>query len=131
MTSVGDAVFRAHVLTERGLVVDVPDPPPGERLDYGGAFSPSGNRLVLGTRFERDSGITRALYAFELGASRLTPLMRWSHREGSRHPEGAPPSWLDDSTLLLNQVDRRTGLESSTLLRLRGVPRSRNGAASR
>ncbi len=129
--SVGDAVFRAHVVTERGVVVDVPDPPPGERLSYGGSFSPSGNRLVLDTRFERDSGVTRALYVFDLGAKRLTRLLRWSIREGIRHPDGAPASWLDDSTLLLNQVDRSTGLESSTLLRLGGAPRSRNGALSR
>jgi hypothetical protein len=115
MTSAGDTV-RAHVLTEHG-VVDVPGPPPGERLDHGGTFSPSGDRVVLGASVARDSGITRALYVFDLGAQRLTPLSRWSFREGSRHPHGLP-EWLDDSTLLLTQFDRRTGLESSTLVRL-------------
>jgi hypothetical protein len=115
MTSAGDTV-RAQVLTERG-VVNVPHPPPGERLDYGGSFSPSGERLVLGTSFARDSGITRALYVFALGATRLTPLLQWSFREGSRHPQGLP-TWLDESTLLLDQLDRSTGLESSTLMRV-------------
>ncbi len=115
MTSAGDTL-RAHVLTERG-VVDIPDPPPGERLDHGGSFSPSGDRVVLGVSAARDSGITRALYVFDLGGRRLTPLARWSFREGSRHPQGLP-AWLDDSTLLLTQLDRGTGLESSTLVRL-------------
>jgi hypothetical protein len=115
MTSVGDAV-RAHVLTERGTV-DVPSPPAGERLDYAGRFSPSGDRLVLGTSFARDSGITRALYVFDLGARRLTRLAQWSFREGSRHPLGLP-AWLDDLTLLLTRFDRGTGLESSALVRL-------------
>jgi hypothetical protein len=131
MTSRGDALFRAHVLTERGVVVDVPDPPAGEHLSFGGTFSPSGNRLVLGTWFQRDSGVTRALYTFDLGTKRLTRLMQWSARESRRYPDGAPPAWLDDSTLLLNQLDRSTGLESSTLLRLRGAATSRNGAGSR
>jgi hypothetical protein len=115
MTSVGDTV-GAHLLTERGAL-DVPDPPPGERLGYGGAFSPSGARLVLQTSFARDSGMTRALYVFDVVGRRLTPLTQWSFREGSRHPHGLPV-WLDDSTLLLTQFDRGTGLESSTLVRL-------------
>jgi hypothetical protein len=125
MTSIGDAGFRAHVLAERGVVIGVPDPPAGERLDYGGTFSPNGDRLVLGTSFARDSGVTRALYVFDLGARRLTPLMQWSVREDRRHPAGPPPAWLDDSTLLLTQFDRSTGLQSSTLLRLGGEPPSR------
>jgi Tol biopolymer transport system component len=115
MTSAGDTV-RAHVLTGRGAV-DVPDPPPGERLEYAGAFSPDGDRLVLGTSFARDSGMTRALYLFALGEQRLTKLSEWSFRDGSRHPLGLP-AWLDDSTLLLTRFDRGTGLESSALVRL-------------
>lgn len=123
MTSAGDTV-RGHILTADGAV-NIPTPPPGERLDYGGAFSPSGNRLVLGASFARDSGITRALYVFDLAAKRLTPLVRWSFSEGTRHPHGLP-AWLDDSTLLLTQLDHSTGLESSILVRLGGVWRSRN-----
>jgi hypothetical protein len=114
-TLVGDTV-RSHVVTERGVVA-IPDPPPGERLVHGGAFSPSGDRLVLETIFARDSGITRALHVFELGTKRLTPLTSWSFREGSRHPQGLPV-WLDDSALLLTRFDRATGLESSTIVRL-------------
>lgn len=115
MTLVGDTV-RGHVLTERG-VVTIPDPPPGERFIHGGAFSPSGDRLVLETTFARDSGITRALHVFELGTKRLTLLTSWSFREGSRHPQGFP-EWLDDSSLLLTRFDRATGVESSTIVRL-------------
>lgn len=114
-TSAGDTV-RGHILTERGVVA-IPDPPPGERFIHGGAFSPKGDRLVLETTFARDSGFTRALYVFELGRRRLRPLTSWSFREGSRHPQGFPV-WLDDSTLLLTQFDRATGLESSTIVRL-------------
>ena len=115
-TTVGDTL-RAHILTELGDVIDVPDPPPGERLDHGGVFSPRGDRLVLGTSFVLDSGITRAHYVFDLETKRLAPLSRWSFREGSRHPQGLPV-WLDDSTLLVSWFDRHTGLESSTLTRL-------------
>jgi hypothetical protein len=114
--------------------VDIPDPPRGERLGYGGTFSPGGNRLVLGTWFERDSGVTRALYLFDLAARRLKPLMQWSAREGTRHPFPLGrfgPEWLDNSTLLVTQFDRSTGLESSTLLRLGGTVRSRSGASPR
>jgi hypothetical protein len=114
MSSAGGTV-RGHVLRADGAV-NIPDPSPGERLDYAGVFSPRGKRLVLGTTFARDSGITRALYVFDLAAERLTPLLRWSFREGTRHPHGLP-AWLDDSTLLLTQFDRSTGLESSTLVR--------------
>lgn len=113
-TTWGDTV-RGHVLTERG-VVTIPDPPPGERLSYGGTFSPRGDRVVVETTFAPDSGIS-ALYLFELGTQRLRPLTRWSFREGARHPQGFP-QWLDDSTLLLTQFDRATGLESSTIVRL-------------
>jgi hypothetical protein len=114
-TSVGDTV-RGHILTERGVVA-IPDPPPGERFSHGGSFSPRGDRLVLETTFARDSGMTRALYIFELGIQRLTPITSWSFREAGRHPQGFPV-WLDDSTLLLTQFDRATGLESSTIVRL-------------
>jgi hypothetical protein len=117
MTWAGGAVFRAHVLTERGAVVDVPDPPPGERLDHGGTFSPSGDLLVLSGSSTRDTGITRALYLFDLGTRRLTRFMQWSAREDGRRPRGFP-TWLDDSTLLLTRFGRGTGLESSTLVRL-------------
>jgi hypothetical protein len=126
MTRTGDAA-RAHILTERG-VVDIPDPPRGEHLQHGATFSPRGDRLLLGTIFARDSGFTRALYVLDLGTERLTQLMQWSVREDRRHPAGIGPglaSWLDDSTLLLTQFDRGTGLESSTLVRLRS--RSRIG----
>jgi hypothetical protein len=115
MTLAGDTV-RCHILTERGVVA-IPHPPPGERFIYGGVFSPKGDRLILETTFARDSGITRALYVFELATQRMTPLTSWSFRERNRHPHGFP-AWLDDSTLLLTQFDRVTGLESSTIVRL-------------
>jgi hypothetical protein len=114
-TFVGDTV-RGQILTERGTV-NIPDPPAGERFSLGGAFSPGGDRLALETTFARDSGMTRALYIFELGVQRLTPITSWSFREAGRHPQGFPV-WLDDSTLLLTQFDRATGLESSTIVRL-------------
>ena len=98
----------------------VPDPPSGERFEYAGKFSPSGNRLVLGTTFARDSGFTRAMYVFDVGAKQLRPLMQWSYRDSGRHPLGLP-DWLDESTLLLTQFDRATGLESSTIVRLPGL----------
>jgi hypothetical protein len=126
MTPAGDTAVNGHVVTDRTLVVDVPDPPPGERLDYRGAFSPSGDRLLLGTSFARDSGITRALYIFDVGARRLTRLIQWSYREGHQHPDGSPGAWLDESTLLLTQFDRGTKQESSTLVRLRRAPSSRD-----
>jgi hypothetical protein len=116
MTSLGDTTVRGRVLTERGVVA-VPDPPSGERFEYGGRFSPSGNRLVLGTTFARDSGVTRAIYVFDLDTKRLIALMQWSSRESGRHPLGVP-GWLDESALLLTQFDRATGLESSTIMRL-------------
>ena len=116
MTPLGDTAVRGHVLTERGVVA-VPDPPLGEHFEYGGRFSPSGNRLVLGTTFARDSGVTRAIYVFDLATKQLTVLMQWSSRESGRHPLGLP-GWLDESTLLLTQFDRATGLESSTMMRL-------------
>jgi hypothetical protein len=118
MTSAGDTV-RGHILTERGVAA-IPDPPPGERFSHGGAFSPTGGRLALETTFARDSGITRALYVFELGVQRLMRLTSWSFREGTRHPQGFP-EWLNDSTLLLTRFDRATGLESSTIVRLSAV----------
>ena len=126
MVPVGDTAVRAHVVTERNLVVDVPDLPTGQRFDYRGAFSPSGDCILLGTSFARDSGITRALYVFDVGARRLTRLMQWSHREGNRHPDGSPGAWLDESTLLLTQFDRNTRQESSMLVRLRPATSSRN-----
>ena len=119
MTRLGETTGRGHVLAERGIVT-VPDPPSGQRFEYGGRFSPSGNRLVLGTTFARDSGITRAIYVFDLGANQLTALAQWSYRESGRHPLGLP-DWLDESTLLLTQFDRTTGLESSRIMRLRGL----------
>ena len=119
MTRLGETTVRGHVLAERGIVT-VPDPPSGQRFEYGGRFSPSGNRLVLGTTFARDSGITRAIYVFDLGANQLTALAQWSYRESGRHPLGLP-DWLDESTLLLTQFDRTTGLESSRIMRLRGL----------
>jgi hypothetical protein len=115
MTFAGDTI-RGHILTERGVVA-IPDPPTGERFSHGGSFSPRGDRLVLETSFAADSGVTRALYVFEVGIGRLSPLTSWSFRERSRHPQGFP-QWLDDSTLLLTQFDRVTGLESSTIVRL-------------
>jgi hypothetical protein len=116
MTSAGETI-RAHILTEDG-VVNVTTVPPGERLNYEGEFSPSGDRVVLGASAVRDSGITRALYVFDVDAKRLTQLERWSVREGTRYPHGVP-AWLDDSTLLMTRLDRSTGAESSTLVRLR------------
>jgi WD40-like Beta Propeller Repeat len=124
MSAAGDTSVRARVLVERGII-EVPEPPAGERLDYRGAFSPSGNRLLLGTSFARDSGMTRALYVFDVDASRLTRLMQWSHREGNRHPDGSPGVWLDESTFLVTQFDRNTKLESSMLVRLRPTAPSR------
>jgi dipeptidyl aminopeptidase/acylaminoacyl peptidase len=121
MTSRGDADFRAHVLTERGAVVNLPDPPPGERLSFGGTFSPGGDHVVLETTFARDSGVTRALYVFDLGAKRLTRLLQWSLRDSSPRLDTGPAAWLDDSTLLLTEFDRGTGMQSSTVLRLRGM----------
>jgi hypothetical protein len=115
MTVAGDTV-RAHVLAER-RIPDIPDPPAGERLDYAGSFSPTNDRLLLSTSFARDSGITRAMYVYDIPAKRLTQLVKWSFRAGNRHPQGLP-AWLDDSTLLVTQLDRVTGLESSTLVRL-------------
>jgi hypothetical protein len=114
--TVGDTL-RGRILTGRGDVIDIPDPPSGERLDHGGVFSPRGDRLVLGTSFARDSGITRAQHVFDLDTKRLVALMQWSFRAGRRHPQGLPV-WLDDSTLLLRWFDRDTGLESSTITRL-------------
>jgi len=114
-TTWGDTI-RAQILTERGVVA-IPDPPPGERLSHGGMFSPSGDRVVVETTFAADSGVTRALYVFDIRRKRPTRLARWSFREGTRHPHGFP-AWLDDSTVLLTQFDRVTGLESSTIGRL-------------
>jgi hypothetical protein len=119
MTAVGnDAVVRAHVLAERGVVVDVPDPPTEERLTYSGTFSPRGDRVLLETTFARDSGATRALYVFDLGAKRLRRLVQWNLLQGSQRLDSSPAAWLDDSTLLLTEFDRTTGVESSALLRL-------------
>ena len=115
-TTTVDDRLRAHVLTERG-VIDVPSPPAGQRLEHGGAFSPSGSRLVLGTSFVRDSGVTRALHGFDIDERRLTPLATWNLREGHRHPQGMP-TWLDDSTLLLNRYDRRAQSKSSAIVRV-------------
>jgi hypothetical protein len=117
----GDEQLRAHVLTEGGTV-EVPGPPPGQRFDHGGAFSPSGSRLVLGTSFVRDSGITRALYVFDIDQRRLTPIATWSVREGHSHPEGIP-AWLDDSTLLVDRYNRRTRTSSSASVRVPSVRR--------
>jgi hypothetical protein len=114
-TTWGDTI-RGHILTEREAVA-IPNPPPGERLSHGGVFSPRGDRVVVETTFAVDSGVTRALYVFDIRRKRLTRLGRWSFREGSRHPHGFPV-WLDDSTLLLTQFDQVTGLESSTIVRL-------------
>jgi heat shock protein HslJ len=115
-TTTENGRLRAHVI-EAGEVIHVPDPPPAERLDHGGMFSPSGDRLVLGTSFMADSGITRALYVFDIDARRLTCIVKWNLREGSQHPQGIP-EWLDDSTLLVTRAERRTGRSTSAMLRV-------------
>ena len=115
-TTMVDEQLRGHVVTERGVIV-VPNPPAGQRLDHGGAFSPSGRRLVLGTSFARDSGITRALYVLDIDERRLASIATWNLREGDRHPVGMP-TWLDDSTLLVDRYDRRTRTRSSASVRV-------------
>ena len=115
-TTTENGSLRAQVI-EGDDVIHVPDPPPAERLDHGGEFSPSGERLVLGTSVAADSGITRALYVFDIDARRLTRIVQWSRREGSRHPQGIP-EWLDDSTLLVTRVERRTGRSTSAMLQV-------------
>lgn len=111
-----DAELRGHVLGERG-VIDVPSPPAGQEYEHGGAFSPSGRRLILRTLFVRDSGITRALHVLDIDERRLTPIATWSLRVGHDHPEGVP-TWLDDSTLLVSRYDRRTRTSSSATVRV-------------
>jgi hypothetical protein len=108
--------WSAHILSASGTE-PIPPPPQGEMLVHGGAFSPSGERLLLETALEADSGITRTLYLYDLRSRRLDRLLRWNHREQDRTPVGLP-RWLDDSALLLTRFDRTTGRESSTLLRL-------------
>jgi hypothetical protein len=115
MTQEGER-WRGHLLSANGLD-QLPAPPSGEMLVHSGAFSPSGERLLLESALEADSGITRVLYLYDLRTRRLSPLLRWNHREQDRTPVG-PPQWLDDSALLLTQRDRTSGVETSAIVRL-------------
>jgi hypothetical protein len=110
--------WRGYLRSAAGTE-EIPPPPRGETLLHGGAFSPSGERLLLETALEADSGITRALYLYDLRTRSLSPLLRWNHREEDRTPAGLP-QWLDDSTLLLTRFDRTTHRATSSLVRLSG-----------
>ena len=105
--------LRAYVLSLSETIA-IPNPPPGQRFDYAGAFSPSGRQLLLGTSFAADSGMTRALYVFDIASRRLTPFLQWNFRESGRHPGGIP-AWLDESTLLVSRSARGRDVESSVV----------------